>query len=107
MSLTTLIAVCFASLLGFASFVLAIVGGVKKNKKLLYGGVAGFCVFGIANALIIVCSVFNAVNSVTTDSVADTARDVTESGGKITGKMIKGTLTGMSNGTMPALRARK
>ncbi len=98
MSLLTFIAVSIASALCFASLVLAIVGGVKEKKKFLYGGIAGFFVFGVATALIVACFFVNAISSVSTDSVADTARDVTETGGKITGKMIKGTLTGVANG---------
>ena len=96
--MTVIIAVFITSFLSFASLVLAIIGAVKKNKKFMFGGIASLCVFGVATALITMCSVFSVVNSVSTDDVADTARDVTESGGKITGKMIKGTLTGMSNG---------
>lgn len=98
MNLYTIIPIFITSVLGFASLVLAIMGGVKKNKKLMFGGIAGMFVFSVATGLIIICSVVNAVNSCTTDDVADTARDVTESGGKITGKMIRGTLIGMANG---------
>lgn len=87
----------FTSLFCFVSLILTIIGGVKKIKKLLYGGIAGFFVFGIATVVITVCSVVKVVESVTTEDVAEAAGEVSERGGKIAGKVVKGSVTGMAN----------
>lgn len=94
----TFLGVLVTSLLCFASLITMIVGGVKKIKKLLYGGIAGFFVFGIATGLILMCSMFSVVESISSDSIAEKAGEMSESGGKIAGKMAKGSISGMSNG---------
>ncbi|MBR4815617.1 MAG: hypothetical protein IKZ67_09145 [Paludibacteraceae bacterium] len=71
---------------------------MKKIKKLLYGGIAGFFVFGIATGLILMCSMFSVVESISSDSIAEKVEEVSENSGKIAGKMAKGTISGMSNG---------
>ncbi len=93
----TFICIFFISLLILASLILIIVGAVKKNKKLLFGGVAGFFVFGVANVLIIIYSVTSAIDAITSDGVLETMTEVSESGGKIAGKVVKGSISGMSN----------
>ena len=96
--MVTFLCVFLTSLLCFVSLILMIVGGVKKIKKLLYGGVAGFFVFGIATGLILMCSMFSVVESISSDSIAEKVEEVSENSGKIAGKMAKGTISGMSNG---------
>lgn len=93
----TFLCIFLTSLLGFVSLILAIIGGVKKVNKLLYGGVAGFFVFGIATALIIICSTVGFFQDLSSDKIAETVEEVSENGGKIAGKAVKGSISGMSN----------
>lgn len=92
-----IICVFFIGFLILASLILTIVGAVKKNKKLLFGGIAGFFVFGIANGLIIACSISSAIDSITSSGVLETMEEVSENGGKIAGTVVKGSISGMSN----------
>lgn len=66
-------------------------------NKLLYGGVAGFFVFGIATALIIISSTVGFFQDLSSDKIAETVEEVSENGGKIAGKAVKGSISGMSN----------
>lgn len=93
----TFLCVFLTSLLCFVSLILMIVGGVKKMNKLLYGGVAGFFVFGIATALIIISSTVGFFQDLSSDKIAETVEEVSENGGKIAGKAVKGSISGMSN----------
>lgn len=93
----TFLCVFLTSLLCFVSLILVIIGGVKKMNKLLYGGVAGFFVFGIATALIIISSTVGFFQDLSSDKIAETVEEVSENGGKIAGKAVKGSISGMSN----------
>ena len=95
--MVTFLCVFLTSLLCFVSLILVIIGGVKKMNKLLYGGVAGFFVFGIATALIIICSTVGFFQDLSSDKIAETVEEVSENGGKIAGKAVKGSISGMSN----------
>ncbi|MBR3520084.1 MAG: hypothetical protein IKN77_08210 [Paludibacteraceae bacterium] len=95
--MVTFLCVFLTSLLCFVSLILVIIGGVKKMNKLLYGGVAGFFVFGIATALIIISSTVGFFQDLSSDKIAETVEEVSENGGKIAGKAVKGSISGMSN----------
>ena len=94
----TILLIFFTSLLTLAALILTIVGAVKNNKKLMFGAIAGFFVSGVATALIIICSVKNLVDSVTSEIVTDEMSEVSENGAKVAGKVIRGTLTGVIDG---------
>lgn len=95
--MVTFLCVFLTSLLCFVSLILVIIGGVKKMNKLLYGGVAGFFLFGIATVLIIISSTVGFFQDLSSDKIAETVEEVSENGGKIAGKAVKGSISGMSN----------
>ena len=84
------------SLLCFASLVVAIVGFVRKNNKFIWGGVSGFFVFGLITFLLTVIPLIDFIGMLSADDVAETAGEVSERGGKIMGKVIKRTVSGMA-----------
>lgn len=94
----TILLIIFIAILTLVALVLTIVGAVSKNKKLMFGSIAGFFVCGVATVLMIICSVKNLYDSVTSELVTDEMSEVSENSAKVAGKVIKGTLTGVIDG---------